>query len=172
MVKMAIFNVQRAITPKVCNPGLQFLCSARRLMVLNICVKFHENILNGFEVTEQTQVCGKNCHFFNIQRAITPEECNPELQFLHSAHCLILLNMFVKFHENISNGFELQSGQGFVTDRLQMSRKEQYVSPSGGDIITISRHGKPMTSKQRMAFYSLNGCQLFSAVSRKMCENV
>ena len=52
VVEMAIFNVQRAITPKVCNPELQFLRSARLLMVLNICVKFHENILNVFEVTE------------------------------------------------------------------------------------------------------------------------
>ena len=53
MVELAIFNVQRAITPKVCNPELRFLRSARRLMVLNICVKFHENVLNGFEVTER-----------------------------------------------------------------------------------------------------------------------
>ena len=60
---MAIFNVQRAITPKVCNPELRFLRSARRLMVLNICVKFRENISNGFEVTERTRVCGENCHF-------------------------------------------------------------------------------------------------------------
>ena len=58
-VEMAIFNVQRGITPKVCNPELRFLRSARRLMVFNICVKFHENILNGFEVTERTRVCGK-----------------------------------------------------------------------------------------------------------------
>ena len=60
MVEMAIFNVQRAITPKVCNPELQFLCSACCLMVLNICVRCHENILNGFEVTGRTRVCGKN----------------------------------------------------------------------------------------------------------------
>ena len=43
--------------------------------------------------------------FFNVQRAITPKECNPELRFLRSAHCLILHNISVKFHENISNGF-------------------------------------------------------------------
>ena len=59
VVEMAIFNVQRTITPKVYNPELRFLCSARRLMVLNIYVKFHENILNSFEVTERTRVCGK-----------------------------------------------------------------------------------------------------------------
>ena len=32
-------------------------------MVLNICVKFHENISNGFDVTERTQVCGRNGNF-------------------------------------------------------------------------------------------------------------
>ena len=63
MVGMAIFNVQRAITPKVYNPDLRFLPSARPLMVLNICVKFHENIFNGYEVIERTRVCGKNCNF-------------------------------------------------------------------------------------------------------------
>ena len=44
MVEMAIFNVQRAITSKVCNPELRFLNSARCLMALNIFMKFHENI--------------------------------------------------------------------------------------------------------------------------------
>ena len=73
VVEMAFFNVQRAITPEVCNPELRFLCSACRLMVLNICVK----------------------------------EYNPELRFLHSAHRPILLNICVKFHENILNGFEV-----------------------------------------------------------------
>ena len=46
VVEMAIFNVQMAITPKVCNPGLRIWRSARRLMVLIICVNIHENILN------------------------------------------------------------------------------------------------------------------------------
>ena len=39
VVEMAIFNVQRAITPKVCNPELWFVRFARLLMVLNISVK-------------------------------------------------------------------------------------------------------------------------------------
>ena len=30
------------------------MCSACRLMVLNVCVKFHENILSGFKVMERT----------------------------------------------------------------------------------------------------------------------
>ena len=45
--------------------------------------------------------------------AITPKECNPELQFLHSACCLILINICVKFHENISNGYRVMEQTRF-----------------------------------------------------------
>ena len=48
-------NTQRAITPKVEKPELWFMCSARRLMVLNVCVKFHENMLSRFKVMERTR---------------------------------------------------------------------------------------------------------------------
>ena len=56
MVEMAKFNVQRAITPKVIKPDLWFICSAHRLIVLYICVKFGENISDGFRVMERTQM--------------------------------------------------------------------------------------------------------------------
>ena len=36
-------------------PELQFMCSARRLMVFNVCVKFHENMSRGFKVMERTR---------------------------------------------------------------------------------------------------------------------
>ena len=42
---MIIVNTQRAITPKVGKSELWFMCSASRLMVFNVCVKFHENML-------------------------------------------------------------------------------------------------------------------------------
>ena len=63
MVEMAIFNIydnQRAVTPKVGEPELWFLCFARRLMVQNICFKFRENIMNGIRVMERTRVHGSN----------------------------------------------------------------------------------------------------------------
>ena len=50
-----IINTQRAITPKVGKPKLQFMCSAHCLIVFNVCMKFHENMSSGFKVTEQTQ---------------------------------------------------------------------------------------------------------------------
>ena len=31
------------------------MCSARRLMVFNVCVKFHENMLSSFKVMERTR---------------------------------------------------------------------------------------------------------------------
>ena len=52
---MKIVNTHRAITPKVGKPELGFMCSACRLMVFNVCVKFHENMSSGFKVMERAQ---------------------------------------------------------------------------------------------------------------------
>ena len=52
---MKIVNTQRAITPKVGKPELRLMCSARCVMVFNICVKFHENISSGFKVMKRTR---------------------------------------------------------------------------------------------------------------------
>ena len=57
--KIYYFQFQRAITPKIRNTELRFLRSARRLMLLYICVKCHENISNGFWVTERTRFCDR-----------------------------------------------------------------------------------------------------------------
>ena len=45
-----LLKQQRAITPKVGKPELWLMCSTRRLMAFNICVKFHENMSCGFKV--------------------------------------------------------------------------------------------------------------------------
>ena len=50
-----IVYTQRAITPKVGKPELRFMCSACRLMVFNVCLKFHENMSSGFKVMERTR---------------------------------------------------------------------------------------------------------------------
>ena len=76
-------------------------------------MKLYENILNDFEVTERTRVCGKNLQFFNVQTAITQEECKPELRFLRSARLFIFLNICVNLSQTV---YELRSGQGFDTD--------------------------------------------------------
>ena len=60
IVEMAMFNVQRAITPKIGKPELRFMWSAYCLIMLYICVTFHEIITNDIRVTEWTQVHGRN----------------------------------------------------------------------------------------------------------------
>ena len=66
------------------------MCSAHPLMVLYICEKFHENISDGFQLTERTQVHGKN-GYFNFQRAITPKVGKLGLRFVSSARRLLKL---------------------------------------------------------------------------------
>ena len=71
-----MLNVQRAITPKVSKPELRFMCSARCLIVLYICVKFHENILNGVFNLQSGHGHMVEKVMFNVQRAITPKVVN------------------------------------------------------------------------------------------------
>ena len=47
-------KVQREITQKVLKAELPFLHSARHLMLIDICIKFREYSLNGFQVIERT----------------------------------------------------------------------------------------------------------------------
>ena len=77
------------------------MCSARRLMMFNVCVKFHENMSIRFKIMERTR---KN---FNTQRAITQKVRKPELRFMFSALRLIMFKVCVKFHENMSSSFKI-----------------------------------------------------------------
>ena len=49
---MAMFNVQRAITPKAGKPELRCMCSSHGIY---IGVKFHENISNGIRDMKRTR---------------------------------------------------------------------------------------------------------------------
>ena len=53
-------------------------------MVLYICEKFHNNILNGFQLTEQHEYMAEVA-MFNVQRAITPKVGNQSYS-LHVLH--------------------------------------------------------------------------------------
>ena len=70
MVEMAIFNIQ--ITLKEGKQELRFMCSACRLKVFNICVKFHENMSHGFKVMEQTGKLLTDTHTEKKQKLYTP----------------------------------------------------------------------------------------------------
>ena len=43
----------------------------------------------------------------NTKRAITPKAGKPELWFMCSANCLMVFNVCMKFHENMSSGFKV-----------------------------------------------------------------
>ena len=48
-------KVHREITKKIKMQELPFLRSARRLMLIDICMKFREDSFRGFQVTERTR---------------------------------------------------------------------------------------------------------------------
>ena len=52
---MKTVNTQRSINRNVGKPELPFMCSARRLMVFNVCVKFHESMSSGFILKKRTR---------------------------------------------------------------------------------------------------------------------
>ena len=52
---MTIVKFQRGITTKLYKQELLFLPSACRLIMLYISMKFHDNILNSFQVIKPTR---------------------------------------------------------------------------------------------------------------------
>ena len=92
-------------------------------MLVNIYMKFHEDVLNGFQVTERTQFCDRK----------TQTDGQTELWFLHSAYHHMVLNICMMFHEDILKDFQVTEQTRFFdrkTDR-QMDRQpwqKQYVS--------------------------------------------
>ena len=80
-------------------------------MLVNMSMKFHEDILNGLKVIERANFVTETATC-KVQRRITKKIYIQELWFLQSAHCLMLVNISMTFHEDI--GFqvtELQSGR-------------------------------------------------------------
>ena len=99
---MTIVKFQRGITTKLYRQKLRFLCSTRRRMMFYISMKFHDNILKGFQVIERT----RNDHC-QILKGNNYKMYRQKLQFLCSAICLMMLYISMKFHDNILNGFQI-----------------------------------------------------------------
>ena len=57
VTETATYKFQRGVPQNIYIQELWFLCSAHRLMFVNISLKFHEDILNGCQVTERTLLC-------------------------------------------------------------------------------------------------------------------
>ena len=114
-----------AITKKVGKPDLWFTCSARRLIVFYICVKFPETISNGFQLTKRTRVHDRN-GYIQCSKGNNSKSRQTELRFTCSACRFIVLYICVKFPENISNGFQL-------TKRTRVHGRNGYVQCSKGN---------------------------------------
>ena len=80
---------------------LRFLRSAHRLMLIDTYIKFLEDILNRFQVTQRTWFCDRKS-----SREITQKVKMQELWFLRSACRLMLIDIYMKFHEDSFNSFQ------------------------------------------------------------------
>ena len=130
MVEMAISNIQRAITLEVGKQGLRFMCSARRPMVFNICVKFHENMSSRFKVMERTGKLLTDTHTEKT-KTIYPIAyfiCRGYNQRYGSCvlHVVSWFNICAKFHENMSGGFKLmERTRKLLTQREREKERER-----------------------------------------------
>ena len=94
------------VTQKIHIQELWFLHSACNLLVLNICMKFYEYILNSSKVIEWTRFC-QETGTLKVRRDVTQKVSIQELWFLCSACRLMLINICMKFHEDILSGFKV-----------------------------------------------------------------
>ena len=92
---------------------LLFLRSARRLMLIDIYMKFREDSLNCFQVIERTCFVTDN-----VPREITQKVKMQELLFLRSARRLMLIDIYMKFREDGLNGFQVIERTRYF-DRVQ-----------------------------------------------------
>ena len=124
-LKLLLNKVQRGITQNIYIQELWFLRSAHRLMLINISMTFHEDILNGFQVTGRTVFVFCSQHSQSL-RCITQKIYIKELWFLRTAHRLMLANISMTFHEDILNGFtELHSGRHCILFLAQTFRVDK-----------------------------------------------
>ena len=76
-------------------------------------MKFQKDILNGFQLREQTRFYDK------VQKEIIPNELTQELWFLHSALRLVLIDIYMKFNEDIMNRFRFTVQTGNCVTKFQ-----------------------------------------------------
>ena len=76
-------------------------------MLVNISMKFQEDILNGLKVIERTRFCHRNC-YLQSSKGHNSKIYIQKLRFLRSVRRRIMMvNISMKFHEDILNGFQV-----------------------------------------------------------------
>ena len=84
---------------------------------VNICVKFHENMLSGFKVVEKTQKLLRHTHTHTHTKKNLYTQLHAYLvcrRYNHSydsfvLHVILWLKVCVKFHENMPSGLKVWS---------------------------------------------------------------
>ena len=112
--------------------------SAHRLMLVNICLRFHEGVLNGFWVTERTRPYRK-IYYFQFQRATTPKIHNPVmvLALCRLSHvALHLCKVSWKYLES----FLSYRADTILWQTDGQGKNNMSPNPMGGDIITLEIH--------------------------------
>ena len=71
-------------------------------MLVIISMNFHDDILNGFKVIERTRFCHRNC-YLQSSKGHNSKRIYPTVMVL--ALCTSSVNIYMKFHEDILNGF-------------------------------------------------------------------
>ena len=81
-------------------------------MLVNISLTFHEDDLNGFQVTERTALYSV-LGLAKVQRGIIKKKKMyiQEFWFLRYAHRLMLVNISMTFQEHILNCFQVTEPQ-------------------------------------------------------------
>ena len=80
---------------------LWFLHSALGLVLIDIYMKFIENIMKRFQFIVQKRNC-----VTKFQGKLL-KKCKCKLLFLHPAHRLMLIDICKKLHENSLNSFQV-----------------------------------------------------------------
>ena len=95
-------------------------------MIFYICVKFHQNIWYGFQLTKKTQVHSKNGY---IQYQLCSKGCNFKNRLIRiTVFMFCTLSRGEKLHNNISNSFQLTEGT---------HGRNGYVECSKGNILVL-----------------------------------
>ena len=129
-------------SPKGCNSNVsrQQLWFLRRMLV-NSCMKFHEDALNGFKVTELTRLCLRNC-YLQTSKGHNSKRINTRVMVLHSARRPMLVNICMKVHKDTLNGFQVTERTRFCDGQADGWTNGRTDDPSKNNMSPNPKEGR------------------------------
>ena len=92
-------------------------------MLIDIYMKFLEDILNRFQVTERTRFCDGQSSKENKSKGI-----NARVMVLRSARCQMLINIYMKFREDSLSGLQVIERTRFCDKQTDARGEKQFIS--------------------------------------------